>query len=244
MNSTEQYIHDRDEQIKLNMEDRDLKVYAERFTAELVRTNYTKNFTWMGIPIIQYPTDLMVMQELVWAIKPDTIVETGIAFGGMLVFYASILESIGNGMVMGIDIDPRDYNMNVLEKHPLRHRIFITKGSSVDKHVIEAAKDFVQNGKVLISLDSLHTHAHVLHELQLYSPLVSVGSYIIVYDTAIEFHGHLDKNKDQRPWGPGNNPYTAVKQFLKENDNFVVDKEIEQRALITAAPGGFLKRVK
>jgi cephalosporin hydroxylase len=243
MNPTETYIHDRDEQVRLNLKDRDLRVNTEKFIPELVRTNYTKNFTWMGVPILQYPQDLMVMQELIWAIKPDYIIETGVAFGGMLVFYASILESIGDGTVLGIDIDPRDYNMKILEKHPLRHRISVTKGSSTDKHVIEAVKDFVQKGKVLVSLDSMHTHAHVLKELQLYSPLVSVGSYIVVFDTAIEEYGHFDKNQD-RPWGPGNNPMTAVKEFMKGNEEFVVDREVEQRALITAAPGGFLRRVK
>lgn len=249
MNATETYIHNRDEQVRINLEDRDLRVNAERFTVELVRTNYTKNFSWMGVPILQYPQDLMVMQELIWDIKPNYIIETGVAFGGMLVFYASILEAIGSrnglatGKVMGIDIDPRDSNMKVLEKHPLRNRIWITKGSSVDKHIIEAVKDFVKDGTVLVSLDSLHTHTHVLQELQLYAPLVSVGSYIVVFDTAIEFYGHLDKNQD-RPWGKGNNPWTAVQEFMKDNDEFVVDKEIEQRALISAAPGGFLRRVK
>lgn len=243
MNPTEQYIHDRDEQVKENRRNKELEIATYHFTEHLVRSNYTKNFTWMGIPILQYPTDLMVMQELIWKIKPDYIIETGVAFGGMLVFYASILESIGKGKVLGIDIDPRDSNMRVLEKHPLRNRIWITKGSSVDKHVIEAVRDFVRDGKVLVSLDSLHTHAHVLQELRLYAPLVSMGSYIIVFDTAIEFYGHLDKNQD-RPWGVGNNPATAVTEFMKNNDEFIVDRKVEQRVLITGAPGGWLRRVR
>lgn len=244
MNPVEEYIAARDEQVKVNMEDRDLKMMTSRFFGEIVRSNYVKNFTWMGVPILQLPSDLMVMQELIWKIRPDYIIETGVAFGGMLVFYASILECIGKGKVLGIDIDPRDSNMHKLERHLLRNRISVTKGSSVDSRVVEAAKDFIRDGRVLVSLDSHHTHDHVLAELRLYSPLVSVGSYIIVFDTTIEEYGYFDPDKNKRPWGPGNNPASAVKAFLQETNDFVVDKEIEQRALLTAAPGGWLRRVK
>jgi cephalosporin hydroxylase len=247
MTPTEQYIHDRDEQVRKNLDDRDLGVNTYRFTEELVRTNYTKNFTYMGIPILQYPTDLMVMQEIIWQVQPDYIIETGVAFGGMLIFYASILNAIGKGKVLGIDIDPRDHNMKELEKHPLQQWMDVVKGSSIDRKIIEAVKDYISpflpNPTVLISLDSNHTHDHVLQELRLYSPLVSVGSYVVVFDTAIEDFCHLDKNQD-RPWGKGNNPATAVKVFMEGNEEFIVDREVEMRAGITAAPGGWLKRVK
>uniref|UniRef100_A0A6M3IW21 Putative cephalosporin hydroxylase n=1 Tax=viral metagenome TaxID=1070528 RepID=A0A6M3IW21_9ZZZZ len=242
-NPTEEYIAARDEQVRVNMEDRDLRVLTERFFAEMVRSNYGKNFTFTGVPILQLPTDLMVIQELIWNIQPDVVIESGIAFGGGLLFYASVLEVIGKGKVLGIDIDPRDHNMKVLEKHPLRHRISVVKGSSIDKKIIEATRDYCRDGKVMVILDSCHSADHVLQELRLYAPLVSVGSYVIVMDTAIEFFFHFDRNQD-RPWKPGNSPYSAVQEFMKGNDEFVVDKEVEQRTLLTAAPGGWLRRVK
>jgi len=246
MTPTEQYIHDRDEQIRKNLEDRDLGIYTFRYHEQLARTNYVKNFCWMGVPILQLPTDLMVMQEIIWQVKPDYIIETGVAFGGSLVFYASILECLGKGKVLGIDVDPREENMKALEHHPLRHRISVVKGDSVDPQTLDAAKDFVYSfpdpPPILVSLDSNHTHDHVLQELRLYSPLVSVGSYVVVFDTAIEKFAHLIE-KD-RPWGPGNNPATAVAEFMRGNEEFIVDKEVEQRAGLTAAPGGWLRRIK
>lgn len=240
MNAIEQYIHDRDEQVSKNKDDAILQNGVHSFTEHLVRTNYIKNFTWMGIPILQYPSDLMVMQELIWEVKPDYIIETGVAFGGMTLFYAHMLDAIGKGKVLGIDIEIREHTKAII-KHP---RIELKELSSIDPNLLKTIKCLTENKTVLVSLDSNHNHAHVLCELKLYAPLISVGSYIIAYDTAIDFFGYLDKNKDQRPWGPGNSPYTAVQQFLKETDDFTVDKEIEQRVLITAAPGGYLKRVK
>jgi cephalosporin hydroxylase len=263
MTPIEQFIHDRDEQVRKNLEDRDLKVNTERYFAELVRTNYSKNFTWMGIPIIQCPSDLMVMQEIIWQLKPDYIIETGIAFGGMMTFYASVLQVARGGKVLGVDIDPREENRKVLEWHPLATRMEIIKGSSTDPRTLEAVRDYCHpiflrhvdemvNGVwenriytrppvTLVSLDSCHSHDHVLQELKLYSPLVSVGSYIVVFDTAIELVAPLEKN---RPWGKGNNPWTAVQEFMKGNTEFIVDREVEARAGVTAAPGGWLRRVR
>jgi len=237
------YTQDQIKQVRENMSDFKLQIEIHSFTKELIRINYVKNFTWMGIPILQYPTDLIVIQELIWQIKPDYIIETGVAFGGMLIFYASILEVIGKGKVLGVEIEPKDCNMKELESHPLQDRIKVIKGSSTDKHTVETVKDFIRDGKVFISLDSNHTESHVLQELRLYSPLVSIGSYIIIFDTAIQEFGHLDKNRD-RPWGRGNNPATAVLAFMQDNNEFIVDQEVEQRALITAAPGGWLRRIK
>lgn len=249
MNAIEQYIKERDEQVRKNMKSGGLSHAVDSFTEHLVKSNYIKNFTWMGVPILQYPTDLMVMQELLWQIKPDVIVEIGTAFGGMLMFYASILESIEGGgcpmsKVLGVDIDiRRDNSERLLYGNPLAHRIELFEGSSIDIWTKEFVESFINNmraKKVLISLDSNHTHSHVLQELNLYSSLVSVGSYIIVFDTSLEFYG----NHDNREWGKGNSPYTAIQEFLKDNDSFVVDKEIEQRAIITSAIGGWLKRIK
>jgi cephalosporin hydroxylase len=253
MNSIEQYIHDRDEQVKRNIEDADEISFGTRtwtnrgvisdFTRLLVRTNYTKNFTWMGIPILQYPTDLMVMQEIIARILPDVIIEIGIAFGGMTRFYADILEATRNtgSMVVGIDNQISKQTQQSLQRNSL---IMLIEGDSVNKDVVSRADSIIASDHtVLVSLDSNHTHDHVLQELQLYAPLVSLGSYIVAFDTAIEEFGHLDKNQD-RPWGKGNNPGTAVKEFMKGNKEFIVDREVEQRALITAAPGGWLRRIK
>jgi len=246
MNPIEKYVHERNEQVRQNLTDRDLEIDVHRLTESLVRTNYVKNFTYMGIPILQYPTDLMVMQELIFRVAPNYIIETGIAFGGMTKFYSHMQKFIGYGEVISIDIEIRKHARYVM----MDESEFVTaiEGSSVSDATIEKVNKIISRnafGKnsVIVSLDSNHTHNHVLQELKLYSPLVSVGSYIVVFDTSIEFYGHLDKNQD-RPWGKGNNPYSAVQEFMKDNDEFVVDKEIEQRALITSAPGGWLRRIK
>ena len=245
MNPVEAYVVDRDLQIQRNSNDKRLQHAVEQFTPHLVRTNYVKSFTWMGVPIIQYPTDMMAIQELIYDIKPDLIIETGIAFGGSLLFYASILETLQHGRVLGIDIDPREHNVDRIENSSMGHRISHIKGSSVESRTVTKVYDFMYRYKcnsVMVILDSHHTHEHVLQELGLYSPPVSVGSYLIVMDSAIEFFGHLDKNQD-RPWGKGNNPWTATQEFLENNDNFKIDKEVEQRALITSAIDGWLRRV-
>lgn len=240
MNAIKQYIHDRDEQVRKNMKDDLLALRTKYFTERIVQTNYTKSFTWMGIPILQYTSDLMVMQEIIWEVRPDWIIECGVAFGGMTAFYATILDFMGHGNVLGIDIEIREHTKKI--HHP---RIQFRQSSSTDETLLKEIRFLVKENSVLVSLDSNHTHAHVLKELELYAPLVSVGSYIVVFDTAIEFYGHLDVNQD-RPWGKGNNPWTATQEFLKTEmgQNFVIDKEVEQWALISAAPDGWLRRIK
>jgi cephalosporin hydroxylase len=216
---------------------------AREFTIETDKNKYEYNFNWLGRPIIQFPQDIVALQEIVWKVKPDLIIETGIAHGGSLIFYASILELIGRGEVLGIDIDIKKHNRKEIEKHKMFKRITMIEGSSISHEVIEKVKDIVKkHKKILVCLDSLHTHKHVLEELNLYSKFVSKGNYIIVMDTSIELmpKGYY-KN---RPWDKGNNPATAVKSFLKKNKNFVVDKEIENKLLITSSPGGYLKRVR
>jgi len=243
MDAIEQYVHERDEQVRQNLTNRDLEIDVHRLTESLVRTNFVKNFTYMGVPILQLPSDLMVMQELIFQIRPKVIVETGIAFAGMTSFYSDMLFAAGisNSFVLSVDVDIREHASATLRALP---RCTYLEGSSIDEHIVQDVKDILSGrSPVLVSLDSSHTHNHVLQELKLYSPLVSVGSYIVVFDTAIEFYGHLDKNQD-RPWGKGNNPWTAVQEFMKGNDEFVVDKEVEKRALITSAPGGWLRRTK
>lgn len=221
--------------------------------------DYSYNFSWQGRPIIQYPQDIMAMQELIWSIKPDLIIETGIAHGGSLIFSASMLalldmyDAIESGKtldpktsrrkVLGVDIDIRAHNFDAIEAHPMSSRIQMIQGSSITSEIIEQVHAVAANySRVLVCLDSNHTHDHVLAELQAYAPLASVGSYCVVFDTIIE-----DMPEDMfpdRPWGPGDNPKTAVWEYLKTHTEFEIDKEIQNKLLITVAPDGYLKRVR
>ena len=205
---------------------------------------YSYNFTWLGRPIIQLPQDIVAIQEIIWATRPDVIIETGVAHGGSLILSASILKLLGgDGQVVGIDVDIREHNRVEIEKHPLSERITLIEGSSVDDHVIDQVKKII-NGKqsVMVMLDSNHTHEHVLEELRLYSPVVTRGCYLVVLDTIIE--DLSDDSFPDRPWSVGNNPKTAVREFLRENDRFESDKELESRLLLTLAPDGYLQCLK
>jgi cephalosporin hydroxylase len=230
--------------IEAMVADTELAKLSRAFFLKTCEHRYSYNFSWLGRPVIQYPQDLIAVQEVIWSVKPDLIVETGIAHGGSLVFYASLLELIGGpGNVIGIDNDIRAHNRTAIEAHPLSARITMVQGSSVDdavaRNVGEVARD---KQRVLVILDSNHTHAHVLRELDLYSPLVRAGSYVIVFDTAIErMPAEAFAN---RPWGPGNNPHTAVQEFLSRNGRFAIDSAIDNKLLISAAPGGYLRCVK
>ena len=216
---------------------------TEQFLKESIDSRYSYNFKWMGRPIIQYPQDMIVMQELIWNIKPDLIIETGIAHGGSLIFYASILELIGKGEVLGIDIDIRDHNRKEIEAHPMSKRIEMIQGSSIDSSTINQVKKYSEGkGTVMILLDSNHSHDHVLAELKAYADLTSIGSYCVVFDTVVE---NLPKGQyNDRPWDVGSNPKTAIFEFLKNNSDFVIDKNIDNKILISVAPDGYLKRVK
>lgn len=221
-----------------------LKALSKNWIGEAARNRYTYNFSWMGRPVIQLPQDMMAMQEIIWDVKPQLIIETGIAHGGSLVFYASMLELLGgNRSVLGIDIDIRFHNRSAIMAHPMYKRIEMLEGSSIDKGIVAQVAQFA-HGKspVMVVLDSNHSHDHVLSELKAYAPLVTRGSYLVVFDTLVE-----DMPEDMfsdRPWGKGNNPKTAVWEFLKSNDRFEVDKEIENKLLITVAPDGYLKCIK
>ncbi|MFN7714498.1 MAG: cephalosporin hydroxylase family protein [Pseudanabaenaceae cyanobacterium] len=210
---------------------------------------YSYHFEWLGRPIIQYPQDMVAMQELIWQVQPDLIIETGIAHGGSLIFSASMLElnAICGGSqdaeVLGLDIDIRAHNREAIEAHPMSKRISMIQGSSIAPEIIEQVKmKAVGKGKILVCLDSNHTHEHVLAELEAYAPLTSVGSYCIVFDTVIE--DLPDEMFGNRLWGVGNNPKTAVWEYLKTHPEFEIDKSIENKLLITVAPDGYLRRVK
>jgi cephalosporin hydroxylase len=243
-NPVQDYIDARNKRIHGLMDDCDYCIATEKYFEQVVKSDYVRNFTWMGIPILQLPSDLMVLQELIWDIKPDCIIETGVAFGGLSLFCGSVLDKLNHGIVLSVDIEIRPRNYENIVSHPASGRVRLIKGDSVSVGVMDRVRALCGNGKSLVLLDSLHTHSHVLQELRLYSPFVSIGSYIVVFDTTIELYSHSDLNPD-RPWGKGNNPYTAVQQFLAEkHDDFIVDKEVETRAGVTAAPGGWLKRIK
>ena len=243
-NPIQAFVEERAQRVSNNKNNESLQEAAVAFNVESNRAQYSYNFSWMGRPIIQYPQDMIAMQEIIWEIKPDYIIETGIAHGGSLIYYASLLELIGHGEVIGIDIDIREHNRKEIEAHPMMKRIKMLQGSSIDKTNVEEIKNLVgDNKKIIVCLDSNHTHEHVMNELELYSPFVSTGSYIVVFDTIVEDlpEGYFSQ---KRPWGISNNPKTAVQQFLKENDNFVVDEQIDNKLLISVAPQGYLKRIK
>lgn len=223
--------------------DAELKKTTLDFINKTAEYNYTYNFSWLGRPIIQFPQDMIAIQEIIWNIKPDLVIETGIAHGGSLILSASILEMIGNGEVLGIDVDIHIHNKIEIEKHSLYKRIIMMEGSSIDNKLAKKVHNFSKGKeRIVVLLDSNHTHDHVLRELELYSPLVTKDSYLVVFDTIIEdMPDHFFKDK---PWGKGNNPKTAVWEFLKQNERFKIDKEIENKLMITVAPDGYLKCIK
>lgn len=204
---------------------------------------YVYHFRWLGRPIIQFPQDMVAVQELIWKIKPDFIIEFGVARGGSLIFYASILELLKHGKILGIDIDIRKHNRKEIENHSMFKRIKLIEGSSIDDSVFEKVKKIVKDKKkIMVLLDSSHTEQHVLAELEKYSQFVRKGSYLIVFDTIIEdMKKHHFKN---RPWDHGNNPRTAISKFLKKNKRFKIDKTIHKKLLITSCPDGYLKCIK
>lgn len=242
-----------------NAADANLANATRVFMRESIRAQYSYNFSVLGRPIIQYPQDMVALQELIWQIKPDLIIETGIAHGGSLILSASMLALLDycdavetstpldpkapRRRVLGIDIDIRAHNRAAIEAHPMSNRIDMLQGSSIDASIIaEVHKRAAGHGRVLVILDSNHTHDHVLAELEAYAPLVSDGSYCVVFDTVIEdLPAGMYPN---RPWDVGNNPKTAVREFLSRNNTFEVDTDMDAKLLITVAPGGYLRRVK
>lgn len=236
----------------------DLLASANSFLLSTIDVKYSYNYEWLGRPIIQYPQDMVALQEIIWQVRPDLIIETGIAHGGSLIMSASMLalldycDAVSKGItldpksskrrVLGLDIDIRTHNRQAIEAHPLAHKIDMIQGSSIAPEVISEVHKRAQGyERILVCLDSNHTHEHVLAELKAYAPLVTVGSYCCVFDTLIE-----DMPKDlfpDRPWGPGDNPKTAVWEYLKTHPEFEIDKNIQNKLLITVAPDGYLKRV-
>ncbi|MCH2211631.1 MAG: cephalosporin hydroxylase family protein [Fuerstiella sp.] len=227
--------------------------HLRELSADFITTSaaerYSYNFSWLGRPVIQYPQDIVAMQELIWSVQPELIIETGIAHGGSLILSASMLElnaACGgpqDSEVLGIDIDIRKHNRQAIEAHPMYKRIRMLEGSSIAPQIIDEVQTAAHSReRILVLLDSNHTHEHVLAELNAYAPLVSVGSYCVVFDTVIE-----DMPADafpDRPWGVGNNPKTAVQEFVELHPHFEIDQNMEDKLMITVAPSGYLRRVR
>lgn len=267
---SDDFQRERDESISHYSTDTSLQEAMARFRDESIRARYSYNFDWLGRPIIQYPQDIVAMQELVWQVRPDLIIETGIAHGGSIIFSASMMalleycDAAAGGeepvavtakrKVLAIDIDIRAHNRAAIETHPMFNRIDMIEGSSIDEATISRVHEYAAPFKnVLVVLDSNHTHDHVLAELEAYAPLTSIGSYCVVFDTIIE--DLPDSFFADRPWGVGNNAKTAVHEFLETNSarkrqgvdgsplDFRIDTAIHDKLLITAAPSGYLRRV-
>lgn len=243
MDPVQQFKQEVNERIASYEKEEELKELSKQWVEKSMRKNYVYNFSWMGRPIIQFPEDIMALQEIIMEIKPDVIIETGIAHGGSIVFSASMLELLGGDrFVIGIDIDIRAHNRAEIEKHPMAKRIKMLEGSSISHEIVDQVTTLCKGyKKIMVCLDSNHTHEHVLSELKLYSPLVSKDSYLVVLDTFVE-DMPVNFFKD-RPWDVGNNPKTAVWEFLKTNADFVIDTALNNKLLISVAPDGYLKRI-
>jgi len=241
MDDREQFAQKNREMVKAMAGNPELCQRSRGWFDASFRMEYPYHFRWLGVPIIQYPQDIVAMQELVWEIKPDLIIETGIARGGSLILYASLQQLIGKGEVLGIDIDIRAHNRKAIESHPMASRITMFEGSSVTDEMGERVRQFATGHQtVLVVLDSNHTHEHVLRELELYAPLVTPGSYCVVFDTVVE--DMPPGSFPDRPWDIGNNPKTAAREYLKSHPEFEIDRTIPDKLQITVAPDGYLRR--
>ena len=258
MDPIAQFKSDRVTNVQSYGQNEQFKALSSQWRSASMAERYVYNFDWLGRPIIQYPQDIQAIQELIWQTRPDLVIETGIAHGGSLILSASMLamldmcDAIEAGVsfdprqskrkVIGIDIDIRDYNRVAIENHPMATRIAMVEGSSVDPNVIETVKQMaIGYERVMVCLDSMHTHDHVLTELRAYAPLTTSNCYCIVFDTFVE---ELEPGFfNDRPWDVGNNPMTALRVYLAENPAFEIDAAIADKLMVTVAPNGFLRRV-
>ncbi|CAN1545559.1 CmcI Cephalosporin hydroxylase [Rhabdaerophilaceae bacterium] len=258
MDPVKQFADERAERLNAYATDADFRALSRHFLEMSMRKKYVYNFDWLGRPIIQYPQDMWAVQELIWTVKPDLVIETGIAHGGSLILSASILamldycEAMEKGLplnpraskrkVIGIDIDIRQHNRDALNAHPLSPLLQLVEGSSIAAETVATVKEAAKgHSRVMVFLDSMHTHAHVLAELEAYAPMVTKDSYCVVFDSFVE-----DMPADlfpDRPWSPGDNPKTALHDFLKTHSEFAIDKSIEGKLMVSVCADGFLKRM-
>jgi cephalosporin hydroxylase len=253
----QRFAQERRERLDAYARDASLRQLSRQWLQESMAKKYVYNFDWLGRPIIQYPQDMVAIQELVWRVRPDLIIETGIAHGGSLILSASMLamldmcDAIEAGTtidprtsqrkVIGLDIDIRAHNRAAIEAHPMASRIQMFQGSSIDSAVVQQVRAAAQGyKKVMVFLDSMHTHAHVLGELDAYATMVTPGSYCVVFDTFVD--DMPPKFFADRPWDVGDNPKTAVRAWLPQHPEFEVDTDFESCLQVTVAPSGFLRR--
>lgn len=241
----EQFQSECEREIEAQGSDKVLEKLSYDWAHQAAMHKYGYHFTWLGRPIIQYPTDIMAMQEIIWQVKPDVIIETGIAHGGSIIFYASMIELLkNNGVVIGIDIDIRKHNRVEIEKHPLCGNIRMIEASSIEEATVAEVRRMISEGgyrTVLVVLDSCHTHEHVLRELELYGELVTKGSYMVCMDTVVGYDAVSPQG--DRPWNAERNPLSAVREYLKgpSGSRFSPDERIDNKLLISAAPTGYLR---
>ena len=239
----EQYLENRkNKSFSLGL-DKKIFQQSKDLIYNLDQYDYSYLWTWMGIPIIQLPADIMATQEVIWKTKPDIIIETGVARGGSVLFMASILEMMGNGQVIGVDIDIRKHNRESIEAHPMSKRVTLIEGGSVDDSILKQVRANIPDGaRVMVVLDSDHSRDHVLEECRAYGPMVTKDCYMVVADTLV---GHLDEkeapqNRSQ-VWYKGNDPLTALQEYMLESDRFEIDLEINGKLVLSSSPGGYLR---
>jgi cephalosporin hydroxylase len=208
--------------------------------SDLYRYSYL--WTWLGVPVIQMPEDIVALQQIIWAMRPQVVIETGFARGGSALLYSSILELVGEGLVISVDIDVRPHNRQAVEAHPLGHRVRIVEGSSTARETVSRVRGLVPpDARVMAVLDSNHTHSHVLQELHVYGSFVTKGQFLVVSDTVVE---DIPRQAHRpREWGPGNSPRTAVNEFLATSDRFIADRDANAKLLISSSKGGYLRCV-
>jgi cephalosporin hydroxylase len=248
MNQVQQFENEKEQRIAGYTPDTIGVETGRKFTMDSCFNGYTYNFSWMGLPIIQFPQDIVMMQEILYSYQPDVLIETGVARGGSLVFYASIMELIGKGKVVGVDIEIRPHNREAIENHSMSKRIHLVEGSSTAPEVIKSVQVIVGDAKkVIVCLDSKHTHDHVLEELRLYKNFVSSGSYLVVFDTTVENFDadvveKLAPDYRFKPWGKGSNPHSAIQVFLGEEKNFHIEDKWHKKTMITNCWEGVLRK--
>jgi cephalosporin hydroxylase len=221
--------------------DAELQRLARDVIVQSDRHHWSYQWTWLGVPIIQMPPDIVATQEIIWKTKPQLIIETGVARGGSLILYASILELLGEGKVIGVDVEIRAHNRASIESHPLSKRIELIESDALSPTLHEALKEKTKNvERVMVILDSNHTHEHVKRELELFADFVTPGQYLIVADTVVEYIPEQEHRP--RPWGIGNNPATALKEFMSSDSRFELDAVTNSKLLLTSSPGGYLVR--
>ena len=207
------------------------------------RHSYAYLWTWLGVPIIQLPADVMATQEVVWDCKPDVVIETGVARGGSLIFMASLLTLIGKGKIVGVDIDIRAHNRRSIEEHALTNLVTLIEGPSTDPETIARVRETIPDGaSVMVILDSDHSYDHVLDELRVYGPLVTPGQFLVVADTLL---GRLTPEQTPKAradvWEPGNEPLSALREYMRETDRFSIDEAINGKLILSSSPGGYLR---